>query len=117
MPPDKIPRINVGDGSIIHSKERIGPGVEVVVIFCGESDLKLYDSVELIHPDTKANFFSVVTRRDVYALADVPEKDVKAVGFLDLYYLAESLRHRHLELTWHDQVTVLQLIVYEGYWE
>ena len=117
MPSDSAPKIYVGDGSVLHSQERLEPGAEFAVIICGEYHLQLSESVMLMHSDRGESFLSMVVQRDVYALADIPEEDVKAVGFPDLFRLAESLRHRHPELTWHDKATVLRLFVFEGYWE
>ena len=117
MPSDSAPKIYVGDGSVLHSQGRLEPGAEFAVIVCGESTLQLSDSAMLMRPDKGGSFLSMVVQRDVYALVDVPEEDVKEVGFPDLFRLAESLRHRHPELTWHDKATVLRLFVFEGYWE
>jgi len=116
MPADKTSRIRLGDGSVIRSKERLEPGIEVTVLVAGESDLKLFDSVVLVDRD-EDGFHSVLRNRNSCSLAEVPEEDVKELGFSDLYLLAESLRHRYPDLTWHDRVTVLRFFVYEGYWE
>uniref|UniRef100_A0A832DUS4 ASCH domain-containing protein n=1 Tax=candidate division WWE3 bacterium TaxID=2053526 RepID=A0A832DUS4_UNCKA len=116
MPRDHFSKVHLGDGSILSSKKRLEPGTEVTVASVGESELKLYDSAVLVGSDGDG-FRSVVRGWNFCSLADIPEEDVKELGFADLYHLAESLRHRFPELTWHDKVTVLRFFVYEGYWE
>ena len=116
MPADKPASIHLGDGSVIRSKEWLEPGIEITVLVVGESDLKLFDSVELVGADGEG-FCSVVRNLNFCPLAEVPEEDVKELRFADLYHLAKSLRHRYPELTWHDRVTVIRFFVYEGYSE
>src|SRR3970040_2129394 len=105
MPADKTSRIRLGDGSVIRSKERLEPGVEVPELGAG--------AVGLVDRDEDC-FHSVLRNRNSCSLAEVPEEDVKELGFSDLYLLAESLRHRYPDLTWHDRVTVLRFFVYGG---
>jgi len=117
MSADKTTRIHLGDGSFFRSKEWLEPGIEVTVLVVGESELKLYDDSVVLVDRNEDGFYSVVRSRNLCSLAEVPEEDVKELGFADLFHLAESLRHRYPELTWHDKVTVLRFFVYEGYSE
>ncbi|MEX1068671.1 MAG: hypothetical protein WED08_02580, partial [Patescibacteria group bacterium] len=115
-PADNVPKIDLGDGSVIHSHGILEPGVEFTLIVDGESGFKLHDSVLLLDSRNQAGggFLAVVRERNVCRLADVPEEDVRALGGIDLFHLAEFLRHRNPGLTWNDLVTVLHLFVFEG---
>lgn len=117
MPPAGVLEIYVGDGSILHSKESLGPGVEFAILVCGESSLQLYQSVLLTSAKAGKDFLTMVVGRTVSPLADVLEEDILVLGYRDLYHLADSLRHLHPEITWNDHVTVVRFFVFEGYWE
>ncbi|OGC61235.1 hypothetical protein A3J33_02800 [candidate division WWE3 bacterium RIFCSPLOWO2_02_FULL_53_10] len=117
MPSDSAPKIYVGDGSVLHSPGSLEPGSEFAILVCGESGLQRLQSALLANLKDGKDFLTMVVGRNVSRLADVSEKDVRALGFRDLYHLAESLRHRHPEITWNDQVTVVYFFVFEGYWE
>ena len=86
MPADQTSRIRLGDGSVIRSKERLEPGIEVTGLVAGESDLKLFDSVVLVDRD-EDGFHSVLRNGNSFPSAGVPEGDVRGRGFWVLYSL------------------------------